>query len=93
MSNPKPLILEDQFVTVAVRREVAKAIEGVVFGHIAELDAALAPFGLRSSDIAVPEWARIVTEYDIASPDDMPPAWTEDERDAFLAGWDEARRG
>lgn len=57
---PSPLVIDDSFVTVPVRRPVQVAIEEWAQAHVDSLREALEPFGLAPEDIRQPDYERVI---------------------------------
>lgn len=61
MSAPRrPLFVDGSFVTVAVTRDVERAIRKWASRHIDDLRSTLEPFGLTPNDLRQPDWERFI---------------------------------
>lgn len=56
----KILFVDTGFVTVPLTEEANRAIYDFIRAHVVELDAALAPHGLKACDVVLPEFERAV---------------------------------
>lgn len=66
MSKPDDLVIVDgEFLTVAVTDDVQLAIEDWTIAHEDTLNERLAPFGLRAAMILLPRYARVVSRRDL----------------------------
>lgn len=60
-----PLIIEGNYITVPVGPAVERAILAWARDNLAALDTALGPFGLKATDIVLPEWHRLVYVHEL----------------------------
>ena len=58
----KVMVMDDSFIVVPVKREAVRVIWKWVQDHADDLDRRLQRFGLRSTELAMPEWERVVLE-------------------------------
>lgn len=60
-----PVHVDGTILVVPVSRGAQDALDAVINKHIDELDAALAPFGLATYDIAAVTYCRVVSRDEI----------------------------
>lgn len=65
MTDTRPALAYGQHLITVAPEGVDDAISGVMARHEAELDEALAPFGVALSDLLQPTWMRIVRFGDV----------------------------